>query len=298
MMTVDTYIDPDSGKQWRKVLFERGDFPDNYTPDKCFLAAIKRNKNLHHYSFRQCVLGASQVALQVCMVILFSLVYISLDNGAISNHLVLLLSATAAILGYVSMRIRDFLIEAWRASLQSIKQDLKHVSLFLFFSFSFSPVLYKLTDTIATDTVHTTAGMMLFVHLLFHNYGLEKAAVVSNALSLNAAIFASICLASRLASSYDAFVILSVSVVAFVLFPLLRLRLEGTFSISIAVISIIGIVMLTFVAHSWTAAICACLSLLFVMVVSPTLFVRWQNHKHTIHGPWDEAVPNIPRESE
>ena len=57
---MDTYIDPHSGKQWRKVLFERGSFPDNYTPDKCFLAAIRRNKNLHNYSFRQCVLGASQ----------------------------------------------------------------------------------------------------------------------------------------------------------------------------------------------------------------------------------------------
>ena len=70
------------------------------------------------------------------------------------------------------MRLRDFLIKAWQASLEGIKQDLKHVSLFLFFSFSFSPVLYKLTDTIATDTIHTTAGIMLFVHLMFHNYGI------------------------------------------------------------------------------------------------------------------------------
>ena len=170
------------------------------------------------------------------------------------------------------------------------------MSLFLFFSFSFSPVLYKLTDTIATDTVHTTAGMMLFVHLLFHNYGLEKAAVVSNALSLNAAIFASICLASRLASSYDAFVILSVSVVAFVLFPMFRLRLDGNFSVAIAVMSTVGLVVLTSIAHSLTAAICLLLTLLFVMVVSPALYVHWQIKKNTIHGPWDEAVPNIPRE--
>ena len=210
--------------------------------------------------------------------------------------MVLLLSAISAILGYVSMRLRDFFAKAWKVSLASIKEDFKHVSLFLFFSFSFSPVLYKLTDTIATDTVHTTAGMMLFVHLLFHNYGLEKAAVVSNALSLNAAIFASICLASRLASSYDAFVILSVSVVAFVLFPMFRLRLDGNFSVAIAVMSTVGLVVLTSIAHSLTAAFCLLLTLLFVMVVSPALYVHWQIKKNTIHGPWDEAVPNIPRE--
>ena len=60
---MDTYLDPKTGKKWRKVLFERGNFPDNYTPDKCFLAAIRRNKNLHRYTFLQCVLGASQVSI-------------------------------------------------------------------------------------------------------------------------------------------------------------------------------------------------------------------------------------------
>ena len=30
-----------------------------------------------------------------------------------------------------------------------------------------------------------------------------------------------------------------------------------------------------------------------VAVVAPALFVRWQRHKDIIHGPWDEAVPNI-----
>lgn len=234
--------------------------------------------------------------MQVCVVILFALVYISLDNGAIGNHLVLGLSATFAMLGYVCIKLRDFPNQNWKTSLTKLWKDLKHVSLFLFFSFSFSPVLYKLTDTIATDTVHTTAGLMLFVHLMFHNYGLEKSAVVSNALSLNAAIFASVCLASRLASSYDAFVILSVSVVAFVLFPIFRLRLEGKASLIFATISTVGVVFLTLVAYTLTAALCASLTLIFVMAVSPTLFVRWQNHKHTIHGPWDEAIPNIPRE--
>ncbi len=62
---VNTYVDPDTGNVWRKVLYERGKFPDNYTPDQCFLAAIERNKNLHKYTFRQCLLGASQVKIHV-----------------------------------------------------------------------------------------------------------------------------------------------------------------------------------------------------------------------------------------
>ena len=134
---------------------------------------------------------------------------------------------------------------------------------------------------------------MLFVHLIFHNYGLERAAVVSNALSLNAALFASVCLASRLASSYDAFVLLSFSVVAFVLFPIFRLKLQGPILRTAAFMGMLISVGLTVWMYTAAAGVLAAIAFTFVMAVSPKLFVHWQNHKETIHGPWDEAVPNI-----
>ena len=146
----------------------------------------------------------------------------------------------------------------------------------------------------AADTIHTTAGIMLFVHLVFHNYGLERAAVVSNALSLNAALFASVCLASRLASSYDAFVLLSFSVVAFVLFPIFRFRLSGWILISMSFLSMLVSIIATVKLYTSAAGAFATLAFIIVMGISPCLFVRWQNFKRTIHHPqWDEAVPNI-----
>ena len=45
---------------------------------------------------------------------------------------------------------------------------------------------------------------------------------VSNAISLNAAVFAAVCLASRLSSSLHSFVIISHSVLMFTLFPKFR----------------------------------------------------------------------------
>ncbi len=56
-----SYKDPASGKTWKKVLYEQNPFPDNYTPDECFLAAIEKNKNLHKYTFKQCLQGSCQV---------------------------------------------------------------------------------------------------------------------------------------------------------------------------------------------------------------------------------------------
>jgi hypothetical protein len=56
-----SYHDPVTGKIWKKVLYQQNPFPDNYTPDECFLAAIEKNKNLHKYTFRQCLQGSCQV---------------------------------------------------------------------------------------------------------------------------------------------------------------------------------------------------------------------------------------------
>ena len=48
--------------------------------------------------------------------------------------------------------------------------DARHVVIFLAMGLGLAPVLYKLTDTISTDTIHTTSSVMLFLHLLFHDY--------------------------------------------------------------------------------------------------------------------------------
>ena len=89
------------------------------------------------------------------------------------------------LIGYVGLQIFDSSIQE-PFSGQKLKNDIRHALIFLCFGLGLSPVLYKLTDTISTDTIYTTSGIMLFIHLVFHNYGLEKSAVVSKALSLNA----------------------------------------------------------------------------------------------------------------
>ena len=49
---------------------------------------------------------------------------------------------------------------------------------------------------------------------------------VSSAISLNASVFASVCLASRLSSSLDAFVMVALAVQLFAFFPELRTSLR------------------------------------------------------------------------
>jgi len=92
-----------------------------------------------------------------------------------------------------------------------IIDDIKTVITVLFFGYIFSPLLYRLTDSVSTDTIFSLTFFVFFLNLIFFDYGLP-AAIVSKPISVNSAIFGSICLASRLSSSHHAFVLLVVSV--------------------------------------------------------------------------------------
>jgi hypothetical protein len=273
-----------NGVGWSRNLYERTNLPDNYTPDDCFLAAIQRNKNVNRYNFGQCCSNACGVTLQLCSVVLFLVSYAALNQRWTSSTNLLLSAVAAAAAGYL------FLLKSPRALLRS--SDLRHVGIFLAFGFGLAPVLYKLTDTISTDTIHSMSYAALFLHLLAHNYHAKASAYSSNAFSLNAALFASVCLASRLDSSWNAFVLLTVAVVTFVLFPILRTKLDREVVIpATAIASVVTFSLASRVSTGFSMGVLVLL--LFVTILAPLLFVRWQHHKDTIHGPWDEAIPNI-----
>ena len=80
-------------------------------------------------------------------------------------------------------------------SLLSILQCFPYLAL----CYGLSPILITLTRTISEDTIYAMTALMLFAYLLFYDYR-PSASMTSSPISLNAAIFASVCLASRLPS--------------------------------------------------------------------------------------------------
>lgn len=138
-----------------------------------------------------------------------------------------------------------------------------------------SPVLKTLTETISTDTIYAQCTIMAFVHLAFHDYGLD-AAMVSQSISLNAIFFASVCLASRLSTTYHAFAFLIFSTDLFVLISLLyqsferRIKLFTTILFTIITLTII---LLTFGLVGFFASI---IFVLFINLICPYIFLRMQ----------------------
>uniref|UniRef100_A0A182Y2U5 Uncharacterized protein n=1 Tax=Anopheles stephensi TaxID=30069 RepID=A0A182Y2U5_ANOST len=266
-----------SRKPWKKNLYENAEYEDNYT-DPSFLKDMQTNVNLKTYTPQEAFAGATRLSQQISVVTAFLIVFHQLYLQRIEAKVLFYQSAIGTIVGYFLYAGRDIQVAKF-------VEDSKTALAVLVFGFIFSPLLHTLTNSISTDTIFSMTFFVLVLHLIFFDYGVS-AAFVSKAISLNAAIFGSICLASRLSSSLHAFVLLEVAAVFFALGPFLVRKLYSLqfLVLSIAVCcyflqSISHIILYTYVS-----------TLAFVNLFCPWLFVRLQKYKNNINGPWDEAV--------
>jgi len=269
-------------KKWRKTLYEDNGYPDNYTPPESFLAVIEKNKNLRVYSLWECFSGAAEVGKELSVVIIFWCCYKFLKTDLLLPETLLVIMLCLVMVGYLL-----FTSLVRNVNLTGLLAGIKTTFLFTIIGFALSPVLYKLTDTISTDTIHTMAMSSLFLHLLTADYGLS-APIVSWQISVNAAVFSSVCLASRFDHHLSAFSLLCLSVFSFLLVPLSRPILPSPVLSSL----MLGSVSLSLLSCISIPQLClSLLSLATVQIACPIMFHKLQEDKQTIHGPWDEATP-------
>ncbi|KAJ9589028.1 hypothetical protein L9F63_017672 [Diploptera punctata] len=268
-------------KKWKKNLYENVGYPDNYT-DKTFLEELKKNVHAKEISPLNAVLGAGLVTQEICIVVLFVVIYVYLLNVWVEPETMFVQSSLVAAIGYLTYRI----VLTNKNYYNVLIKDFRTVLIFVAFGYVLSPILKTLTDTISTDTIYAMTSFMMMIHLIFFDYGVS-AAIVSSSLSLNAAIFGSVCLASRLASPFHAFVLLTNAVECFVLLPILLSKGKGSILVLAVMISV-AIYALWTVSLTMTILF-ICVSI-FVTVLCPIWFLRWQNYKENIYGPWDEAI--------
>ena len=276
-------LDPAEGQRgpWRKVLYDNAGYPDNFTPSECFLAARTFNQNLVVYTRTECLAGAARVGTQISDVIIFWCCYNYIKSGDIAPSTFLITTFSISFLGFILILLlnADVRKHAWQA--------IKTTFLFIMTGYALSPILHNLTESISTDSIHSMAASSFLVHVVSTDYGLT-APVTSWQLSLNASVFSSVCLASRLDSHTQAFSLLSLSVFVFLLLPTTRPLLLSSIPWTI-ITSSTSLYLLSTVSspHTWLALTV----LLVVELMCPLLFHHLQSDKLTIHGPWDEAVP-------
>uniref|UniRef100_A0A3P8XN19 Phosphatidylinositol glycan anchor biosynthesis, class C n=1 Tax=Esox lucius TaxID=8010 RepID=A0A3P8XN19_ESOLU len=291
---------PGPAVPWRKVLWERQPFPDNYV-DHRFLEELRRNEGLRQYRYWAVVREAGLVAQQISCVALFLTLWLYMEQGLLSPSTLLWSGLLCALLGYGFYQALG--PQGDSDSQQRTRwSDLQSASIFLSFTFGFSPVLRTLTESVSTDTVYAMTALMLLAHLVSFPYAQPSP---PGSLSLNAALFASVCLASRLPgdhrasrglnssspSSLHTFTMLCWALLVFALWPCLRQRLRECapqgFGCVCLLMGLSGVGGLGSIWPGGAVLLAAVLGA--VTLLCPLLLIRLQSDKDNIHGPWDEA---------
>lgn len=266
-------------KPWKKNLYENEGYPDNYT-DKSFLDELKKNINVRQVALEEAFLGAGLVTQEFCLVVLFVVAFTYLHNDLVPVELILGQSSLVFLLSYLIFIYKE----------SGRLRDVRTVLVFFIFGYLLAPVLKTLTESISTDTIYATTVFMMMIHLIFFDYGV-KVLIVSSSLSFNSAIFGAICLASRLSSPFQVFILLCVTVECFVMLPLVLARIQGSF---ITLFSLTFLTLYFLWTLSLTMTVLFVLTILFINVLCPIWFHKWYRYKDNIYGPWDEAVVSIP----
>jgi hypothetical protein len=181
-------------KPWKRILYEKQNYRDNYIDPVKFLDQLELQQNDLGTTFLSLFLSASVVAQQFTVVATFLTIYRYI---LIQKDILQLAGLDAALLvvGYGVTSLLDKTLDAtFHAT--SVKTSLLF-GLFLRIS---APILRTLTSSFSEDTIHALAITFSTIHLVFHDYAYvnSKRECFSGTLSLNAALFTAIILASRL----------------------------------------------------------------------------------------------------
>lgn len=288
-------------KPWKKNLYENLGYEDNYT-DPSFLKDLQKNKNVKYIRLQEAIFGATKLTQQISSIVLFLIIFYFMYINYISPQIILLYSLICMIVGYILYNTFYYITN--KNSIDNnnyddnnnnkhriinskiIFDDSKMVLSVLFFGYILSPLLHSLTNSISSDTIFKTTFFVMLLHIIFFDYGVTAAYMVSKAISLNSAIFGSICLASRLATSFHAFTLLVVSAEFFALLPIV-LKMCNT-SIFIFPLGMLCSYFLYKISIS--LLITYVIIIIFINIICPIIFVVTQKYKNNIHGPWDEAI--------
>ncbi|KAK3858741.1 hypothetical protein Pcinc_035097 [Petrolisthes cinctipes] len=265
-------------QEWKRVLWKRQPFLDNYVGDS-FLRVSKKCKKV---SLSAALYGATAVTPEICSCLGLVVIFYGMSDGKMDSSVVLTLTAAVGIIGYLITR--DHLAA-------SIRNDAKVVCFYVVLIACVSPVIKSLTGSVATDSINACTTFLLLLRLVVHDYG-TQVAIVNPTVSHNVGLFASVCLASRLDSDLDVFTLMTVAVALFALLPTFRRRCRSGLGrgwnlvLTVLVVGVTGSGIIQYTPHLLLVLVVA---LFLCNCLMPTLYICCQGHKQNIYGPWDEA---------
>ncbi|ORX60400.1 phosphatidylinositol N-acetylglucosaminyltransferase [Hesseltinella vesiculosa] len=277
---------------WRKLLWVKQDYPDNYVDDS-FLEELQKNVNVRDYDYWTMVYQSGIITQHISTVVIFVAIFIHLQNNSISATQLIWIGAASTTLGYFCWNLM--------AKQQSFRRGrvLKSAAFFFSTLLGLSPILKTLTSQTSDDTIWAMTVYCFLANVLSHDYGTQSGPRIKipGSLSTNAAIFASVLLASRLDTNLDVFGFLSFAVEWFALFPIFRKHAQQVHAKQSIMLNMVLqlLCIILFFPISKAVVILYLFGFSFLTFICPYWLIFIQKYKNEIHGPWDEARPRLQK---
>jgi len=265
-----------------------------------FLDSLLRNTNVKQYEYWTTTLHACAISQQLSTISMSSSIFILLLEQRLDARLFVLASLVTFFVGFLVLELA--LSHKQRLLLRSSRSKaVKSSILVLLILVALSPVLRTLSAATSSDSIWPLAGVLFAINALFADYGGSKrgpsssAARLTSVLSINAALIASVVLASRLPDDSSVFAFTLLSVLMFGQLPMLRRR-TPEISNKVTTLTTICLAMSALLLAFRISLLYALLSgvlIIFVTFGAPQVLIWAQGFKNEIRGPWDVASPVV-----
>ncbi|EKX34690.1 hypothetical protein GUITHDRAFT_119124 [Guillardia theta CCMP2712] len=300
---------------WERVLWKKQPYEDNYV-DRTFLESLVTNANFHAYDAWQITKDSVVVSQHLAGTVLFLGIAYLTNYRSLDLSYMLALDIVLGAAGCMAMllawlshngktELRDLSFPAsmlfhvggltWDNIILLVPLYGRATFLFIVALCILSPILRTLTLTISDDTVAVMAITFLSVNLLCHDYRWVngRSSAFGGSVSLNAAMFVSVILASRASSNLHVALLMCCAVEVFALAPRVYRQVKLSSEVAHGIVtSCLVLISLALLFHiSPLLGTIFGFFVFFITWICPLTFLYIQRYKNKINGPWDEAVP-------
>ncbi|KAG9121043.1 hypothetical protein FRC07_003168 [Ceratobasidium sp. 392] len=296
MYHASTQATQDDSEPWQKILWKKQNFEDKYVPPT-FLSSLQRNTNLKQYTYGPLFWTVLPVTQHLATTALFLSIFSRLRSGLLDPRVLVYAGSALSLLGFA-------IYESGSAHSQLAKAIKSSILVFLALA-SLAPVLRTLTAATSDDSIWALAAILFGLHALLADFSPEPRILaragepgasqpqggLTSVLSMNAAVSASVVLASRLQTDIAVFSLMLYAIQSFALLPILRRRIQRHRVPSVLLTSLTCFLALSALVSFPSFTLATFLAL--VTFGSPAVLVWSQRYKNRIRGPWDPAVPQV-----
>ena len=311
--------------KWERVLYRQdgSEFEDDFVDESFWTSLLATNTQKPQVDYFSMLLNTIVVVQELCLMVIFTLVFFfaldvpllgsSLDTGERTKVLLYICALTLFLIytiyaGFfylakgsavangddVGKEDNDVAKESPWDDDGSKLLSLKTILILIVILLVLSPVMRTLTRSYSNDTIYALSLILAFVHLFAYDYSYVNAntKVFHGTLALNAAMFASVLLASRLNSNSRSFALLGLSIELFALSPVARHALKQASEVAHTSLTAVLVAFVTMLLYLQSLAVTVlfCTAIVFIVFVSPALFVFVQRYKEVYSGQWSIAT--------